>query len=460
MRKLFSFILAAVTAFLMSVCAFADVEGPQFYKYEVIVSNLDGAKGYYYYYGEKQDIVIPYQTELIVNYEFNSNNTLMVSVDYNSEECEIKYSDVSKKVSQVGPEYGHKLSKTVSTVVINPNGTPLRDGPADSYQKITTIPYGTILNSNYDSSENYPGWSYVTYNGYSGWIFSYEPDSAECASVVENPEKCWVEILDKGHYIYDKPYVRSVGKQNRIGEIAPGTKLYYKYTYFDEIYVEYNGIKGWITPFTKYGPGRHFDCVVYDNSGVTVKNTKGISLYKKPFLSGETGEKILTIPNGAKMNTLKCVICGDEYENTNYWYFVNYNDHSGWITGEGFTISNTPFKLESKTNTVTIKADTTSGTSRKFDSDTIATTSATSAEQSTSMTSEFTDANVDLDVYEAPDFIDETKNDNFDKDDDMEKKSTMNHKTIIALCVLGAVAVSLAAAVTVIFVNKKKNNNI
>lgn len=331
MKKFLALLFSALILMSVSVTAFADMEGPSFVEYEVIVSNSKGIK----VKNGDGEVTIPYNQKLKVVYEYVDEEIL--GIVYKDKHYEISPKDVAKVVAKVDKEE-YKLSKTYELVTINPNGVELRDGPGESYEVVGKIPYGKVVKSNYgigfygkEDDEYGLSWIYVSYDNYSGWMncaeFAHEGRDFNCATVAPKSNKNYVELISEEYYLFDSP--EGIKKVSDV--IPAGTKLFYNYFYRVAhgfyYYVNYNGVDGWI--YSRNEEDNSFSCVEPKDIGVYTRTE--VELYKSPK-HGNDFEVIGTIPADKMLASTKYAMeTISYYYDYRDWFYVNYEGNSGWI---------------------------------------------------------------------------------------------------------------------------------
>lgn len=323
MKKLLCILLALSITFALAVPAFADMGPPVYYEYAVVVSNPDGARD-----NNKSSKIIPYQTKLIVKSEYRQENgVLLLSVKYNGSNYSINGNDVTLEKTKVGVDEAVKLDYTLKKVIINKNGAILREGPSESFDEVGKVPYGTILESNYASSNTAIGWMYVSQKNYNGWLYIYD-DSSDTADVVATDEKPrWIETFDDNESF--SPELMSNGID--LISLPKGIKLYYKYEHHGTAYIEYNGQKGWIGLWS-YGVDKNNITIgTYQDMGLYTK-ADGIKIYDVPTTTGTGNNVLTTVPKDVLLYIDGMAMSADNSGKTYEWYRTTYNGKTGWIS--------------------------------------------------------------------------------------------------------------------------------
>ena len=184
MKKLVSVLLVCMLLLSMAVPAFADLGEPEFNNWYVVC----GISGYNYN-GIDYDYMTDTRTayteffepgtrfQVYDFYDAEGTYTLLMS-DTNhkvkvSAMISVKESDLNmffvNEGATIQKESGQKLAKATTAKVTPRVGVVLRQGPATTFPKYTTIPQNTQVT--YEYTYEYGGyhWAFVTYKNYSGW---------------------------------------------------------------------------------------------------------------------------------------------------------------------------------------------------------------------------------------------------------------------------------------------------
>ncbi len=449
MKKVISVIFAIIIAASCFVTAFADMDAPTFSSFTVYVSNPLGAATYQSKWdNEKKEtyyikdlLIIPYGTELEITYEFTYENELYGGCHFRDNYIQIKMSDVTLNVPKVGAESAVKMEEKSEIVIINPNGTYLHDGPAESYKKVSDkIPYGTVLEIEFGNSDYNPSWAYLSYNGISGWLYIYQygeriNGNFNVAYLISKDDGYSGKVMTvKESELLKEPY-----GQTAMAKIPSGKVLDFKY-YYQGVkcifaFVEYNGQKGWVC------------------TGAYFEETTAIGVAESYYIESAEGAKLYTSPDIKNAKTIDTVPCGEvvdaDYEyieesnDGNYdlwgWYRVTYNGKTGWITRRDSDIENVKYlDFEFTTQKPVV-------TTEKTDSTTIA--EVTEESTTAAITEEYSPAEL---TAAHPSTSEETST--------AVNSRKMSPKAIVICCVAGAVALALTSAVSVVLINNKKNN--
>ncbi len=344
-KKLSSAVFAVFICLAVSLTAFAaDI---YYNPFEITVTAESGTVLYSQIWNDDMTqsimrpmtIFVPNGKNLTATDELIFNGETYLEVEYNEFEAYVKSSAVTLKNSEAGEEFAFATTAQRSVAVINKNGVQLRRGPSMAYETASeTIPYGTVISYDKINCEHEfaAKWAYTSYNGAVGWLYigQYGTDNIyDCAYILnENDYYTGTAlVLTDGAYLTETPDPQSA---KVIESIPAETKFTYKYLYenYDSIsvFVEYNGIKGWLN--TK---NTDYKTATGEKSGVYVLAEKGLPLYAKPL--DENAEIIATLPE----NTNLCVdfqywhaeeVDGEVHETK--WMHVNFNGTDGWVLGK------------------------------------------------------------------------------------------------------------------------------
>ena len=333
MKKLLSIFL--LTILFVPIMVNADVAAPDSTQYKAVVINPDGID--YYDLKNRYAGSLYYEEEFMIMSEFN--NAYYIKVDGEQEEYKIKsLAGVMKVKDSVNPsDLKEFIDKEDGKIIINVSpGMYMLKGPSDTYSKIENgfIEKGKEVNYSYIIEDS--GYVYAEYNGVKGWInildervlfkddtnYIFKEDyDMECAVVPSNTilkakytTDYWdgetlfeyngcgklIDVFDTDE-ILDMDEDEAIASEklviyeyyneegNLLGTIPKG-KTFKVYAYgisdededYDDAYVEYNGIKGWV-----YAHEDAYDFVTSDEeeeeetekTTKEEKNTNDIILY-------------------------------------------------------------------------------------------------------------------------------------------------------------------------------------
>ena len=202
MKKLVSVLLVCMLLLSMAVPAFADLGEPEFNNWFVVC----GISGYNY-----NGIDYDYMTDTRTAYtEFfepgtrfqvydfydaegtytllmsDTNHKVKVSAMISVKESDLNTFFVNEGVT-IPKESGQKLAKAVTAKVTPRVGIVLRQGPATTFPRYTTIAQNTQVT--YEYTYEYGGyhWAFVTYKNYSGWACTDYMEASTEASTTAAP---------------------------------------------------------------------------------------------------------------------------------------------------------------------------------------------------------------------------------------------------------------------------------
>lgn len=198
MKKLVSVLLVCMLLFCMAVPAFADLGEPEF-KDWFVVCGISG----YNHNGIEYDYETGSQTPYTEFFEpgtrfqvfsfydedgtytllmDDTNHKVKVSAMISVKESDLNMFFVNEGVT-IPKESGKKLDKTVTAKITPRSGVVLRQGPATTFPRYTTIKQNTQVT--YEYTYEYGGyhWGFVTYKGQTGWACTdYMEATAEAST--------------------------------------------------------------------------------------------------------------------------------------------------------------------------------------------------------------------------------------------------------------------------------------
>lgn len=308
MKRIIAIVISAVLMLCTCVPAFADMDGPSFANFDVIVTNPLGTYVYSYNMDEVKGYIIK-DTVITINGEYEFEDEEYYSVEYNGVYGYIKVADTALTEEVFPPEKGYKLDEKKSSVVIS-DGLYMYKGPSEKFEKIgEEIAVGTVLTYQYMNDEYNAPWAYVTYKGVSGWAYVYEYGEAfYCATPFEEDTQysgdLYVVLEDvrltdipanpeyEGAEYYKSTGVKYVSKEIPIGTRLELADYYYKNAKSIWVYTEYNGVKGWIETDT-YDNGGMYNATATgykEPSYYYVWQEKGIPVYS---VAGDTSSEVI-----------------------------------------------------------------------------------------------------------------------------------------------------------------------
>lgn len=305
MKKIIKSLILVVL--LMPVIVKADMSPPYLGEMEAIISNENGAiseSGEKLEYGQKVKLENIYITDKYysVSLANNPQKTYKILIEDLSP---LKFNIEDFKREYYIRRYAYKDTKMYL-------------GPAAYYDEIEgiEIPAGTVLNSNYYSDL----YMYVTYNGVSGWVYSY--NSARFGYLNKDKTKgTLVEFSDLTTKMYSYEKIELLNEPvdgQKTGQTIPmDAELNIKYVFDEYLYVEHKGNEGWV----------HNDSVkAEDNRQLYITQNK-INVYDSPF---EDAKIIGTLTKDQQINT-KYIMYTPSRVGLE-WFYVKNNEIEGWVS--------------------------------------------------------------------------------------------------------------------------------
>lgn len=344
MRKLLSALLIVSLVFALAVPAFADVDGPIFREYDVVVTSLLGAVMYDEEYSDFNGgtfymapslNVVPYDTVVTVFGEYSHDDTIYLSIEHNDKFGLIKSEDVVMLKESMTPQEGYKLdSKETVYLYLETN---IYKGPAKAYDKLSTvIPADTVVSFQYVNAEDY-SWAYVNYQGAKGWIYVYShttasgsPSAASEFDTIDVPYRIGkLLVIKPAMALHKSPDTDS---PKVVTNLPAGTESTYVYAANNDTgnwsLLTYNGKTGWLL---LNGEDSMNVAYGYKDYSVLIINENGVEMYSEPSSTSKlTGDTI------AKGTVLDCDFKYDEWceQGIVSWYRVSSGGKVGWIPDE------------------------------------------------------------------------------------------------------------------------------
>lgn len=272
-------------------------------------------------------------TEIKINSEKTINGETYGSIVYNNEKYLVKINDIDLKYNKLS---ANSLTRKQEKKLITIANTKIYKGPSIKYEELTeSIPANEELTTYYYDDV----WSYVDYNGSTGWIYTYsyeelKPYDIDCT--VGKVEDKKIKILTTDNItLKNNPLAQETN--NKI--IPANTELEYKYYYelhdgSKYLYVEKDNNKGWFE--VNYSENDNLAAFKYDCNYIYVTNNY-INFYSKyNDISSKTSVKIL---QGTELEILYTATI----KNKCNWYYVKYKGEYGWVLSEQYnTDTSTP----------------------------------------------------------------------------------------------------------------------
>ena len=271
MKKYLSLLLILMLSITFNVKA--DMGPPSIARFELIVSNKNGATCY----EEKNNKYVATNKKIdynkIVYLEFKqSNDYYSISLKDGDIEngCILKLSDLSLKdgsFSQNNTEV-NKI-EPVNAIVLAGGGLNLRKGPSTMYSKVTLIPEKTVLKLTHNAGTY---WYYTEYDGKSGWV------SAENGYLGLECDYILLNVFKNTEIYSDKKMTKKIGTIPRLTEITNVVSFVRSDGgILASYYVNYNGIKGYIHEIDVKVSGKLKllrDTKLYDYNNKEIKTLK------------------------------------------------------------------------------------------------------------------------------------------------------------------------------------------
>lgn len=343
-KKLLCVIFAAAICFTCASPVFAD-NGGYFTPFTVTVEAPSGTVLYDRVWSSDMtrsimrpmSVYVPNGASMTVTGEREFEGEVYLAVEYQDINAYVQRSKVSLMRDFVGDDLAFPTSAERKLAVINPDGVSLQKGPSLAYGKVIekNIPYGTVLEYSKTNckSEDDAQWAYTEYKGKTGWVYIYQMESEniyDCASVLDGDSiyTGTVDVLTAA-YLTESP--RS-GSAKVVEGIPAGTVMAFKY-YYEKIdysvsvFVEYNGIKGWLHTMSS-----DYKVAVGEKGGLYVLAENGLAMYEKPL--DASAQAIATLPKNTNLCVKELVWVTDLTENgitVDRWLNVEYNGTDGWV---------------------------------------------------------------------------------------------------------------------------------
>lgn len=361
MKRIIAVFISAVLALCACVPAFADMDGPAFTNFDVVVTNILGT--YMFDYGlDGVNGFLPKDTVVTINGEYEIEGEEYYSIKYNDKYGYIKVSDTALTEEVYAPEKGYKLEEETKSIVIS-KGLYMYKGPSEKFENMgVEIPVGTVLTYQYANAEYNAPWAYVTYNGVSGWVYVYEYGEAYyCATPFEDDSiySGDLYVVLEGVRLTDIPenpeYEQYRSEEEKTGvkyvskEIPVGTRLefadyYYKNAKSIWVYTEYNGVKGWVETDTDGNGGLYNNTAIGMDGSYYVWQKDGVPVYGK---AGDTSSEVIgKLEKGEFVQTkyaahnIEVLDVDDNPNDSMYnetmivhksWYGIEFDGEIGWI---------------------------------------------------------------------------------------------------------------------------------
>ena len=344
-KKILSIAFALAICLVCTAPAFAD-SGGYFTPFTATVDTQTGTVLYDQVWNSDMtrsimrpmSVFVPNGTNLLVTGEREFEGEIYLAVEYNDFEAYVQRSKVTIMRDSVGDDLAFPTTSERSVAVINKEGIVLRKGPSLAYGKALekNIPYGTELSYTQTNSqaEALAQWAYTEYKGTKGWVYIFQSgieDIYDCAFVLDDEDIYTgsVEILTDGAFLTQTAYQAS---EKVVTDIPAGTVMSFRYFYENldysvSVFVEYNGIKGWLhTMNPKY------KVAMSEKGGIYVLAEEGLPVYEKPL--DTESEIVATLPKNTNLCVDKQYWFADVTVDSivvDRWMHVEYNGTNGWV---------------------------------------------------------------------------------------------------------------------------------
>lgn len=344
-KKIFSLVFALIICLACTAPAFAD-GGGYFTPFTATVETQTGTVLYDRVWSSDMTrsimrpmaVFVPNGTNLLVTGEREFEGEIYLAVEYNDFNAYVQRSKVTIMRDSVGDDLAFPTALERKIAIINKNGVALRKGPSLVYDKALeeNIPYGTEISytQTNSQSEDDAQWAYTEYKGTKGWVYIFQneiEDIYDCAHILDDKDFYTgsLEILTDGAFLTESAYYAS---PKVVSDIPAGTVMSFKYFYENldysiSVFVEYNGIKGWLhTMSSKY------KVALGEKGGIYVLSEKGLPMYENPI---DTDAKVIaTLPKNTNLAVDKHYWFADFSKDSivvDRWMHVEYNGTQGWV---------------------------------------------------------------------------------------------------------------------------------
>ena len=344
-KKLLCIIFAVIICLACVAPAFAD-NGGYFTPFTVTVEAAPGTVLYDRVWNSDMtrsimrpmSIFVPNGTSLTVTGEREFEGEIYLAVTYRDFDAYIQHSKVSLMRDFVGEDLAFPTEAEQKIAVINKNGVVLRKGPSLAYGNVfeKNIPYGTVLKYSKTNSQTEADaqWAFIEYKGKSGWVYIFQngvENIYDTARVLDSSDiyTGTVQTLTDGAFLTETPNADSA---KLIENIPANTSMSFKYYYENldysiSVFVEYNGIKGWLHTMNDT-----CKVAVGEKGGLYVLAENGLKMYQNPI--DASAQSVATLPKNTNLCVDKQFWSSELTESgitIDRWMFVNYNDTKGWV---------------------------------------------------------------------------------------------------------------------------------
>ena len=329
----------------LALCAAA--EAPYYTPFQAVVSAAKGAKLYEIIDDEipVPDVVpngrtLPKRTIVTVTDEQSVSDTVYYYVQQGNDGLGyLRGGDVTLQLEPVAPNEEYRFDPLQHFVVMRSGGLDLHEAPNEASPSVGKAPKGAVVAATHadmldtdltDMDMPFSVWSYVTYNGKSGWMSTNEY-TGDCARSVKYRDTSRSQLGKCKTTVPMQLYDRVDGRYDTDAQIVATVPADTELTYdiyngvTNEALITYQGKQGWADPLNA-------DAVV-SVDGACMLVTE-LPIYRSPD-SGEKNQTGQTAPVFALLpyDLYYIRTVGEaEYASTSeYWYHIRTDDTEGWI---------------------------------------------------------------------------------------------------------------------------------
>ena len=266
MKKIAAFLLTLLLCVSIPLALHAAAEEPYFEPVKATVSNKNGATVYDYIDYERPDPVavpqgktLPKGTTVTLVGEEPLGSVTYYRYADGDDFYLLSEKDLLFQLRSVAPQEENRYDPPQHFVVLNAQGLELLDGPGTLYPSLGKVPKGAVVTAThadaldkdpYDEETLFSVWSYVTYNGQSGWLSTNEY-SADCGRSVKyrdvaQPPLGRLTTLESVP-IFAAPNLLYEEDAKPVAVVPADTELTFEIYCMNEALVTYQGKQGWIS---------------------------------------------------------------------------------------------------------------------------------------------------------------------------------------------------------------------
>jgi len=320
MKKILNILLFLSLLLVLNV--HADAGPPSFPEIKIEISNIEGAMCIDQDNNHKE--LLPYGATYNARQDLQEETFYLVTINDEYDACHVNARDVVAKTKDFEILEEEKTEVNVQALTLD--NVTVYSGPATIFNKVGTIPKGVKLKPEYEYNHY---WLYVSYKGIKGFISRYK-DKVVLEMVPVDGEDISMITINKTP-IY-KTSDGNFKDSNILGYIPSNTEITNYWLSTDKggespgyYYVTYNGISGFIVSNSKV------DSYAHNCEGYTIKSKKEANLYKTVDFddNGISSEKIGSIEANKDYEVKYCgVVPNSIYyiPSLNGWVIENYDD--------------------------------------------------------------------------------------------------------------------------------------